>query len=475
MSTIPPAKPSEEEVDPGLIDFVGIRNDIGFVLRSPWRHPRLAAGCVLFVLVAAAASSLVVKDIYQVQASLLAQNNPVMLTLSNPGLMRTPDWEAPTRAARETIVRRDNLVALCDQTGMVDRHLATRSWLGRFRSWLSERLSGHQASRGEIRESLVDVMQTKLWVNVGMDGSVAIVFEWPDEQIAFQIVEAAVENFLEARHASDIAVLGETITLLEGNARKLQREVDTSLNELERKELARPRTTQRRVVTRPSPARRDDEISRLESTLGARRRALADLEEFRQRRITELNAQLAQKQTTYAEQHPEILNTKQSIAALLQPSPQGEVLRAEIKDLEQSLMRRGAAFASDGEAGTVYTTEFVGPRGGLEPEDLRIDSDRSHLRFLQDQYANVLQRLSSARFELETAQAAFKYRYSVISPPLHPKGPKRPYTLLRILGGLFGGVALALFACTAADIRSGVLLEEWQVSKQFGLTVLGRL
>jgi uncharacterized protein involved in exopolysaccharide biosynthesis len=466
-------KPAIEDKDDDFVDFAGIRNDISFVLRSPKRHPKLAAGCVLFVLIAAAASSLVIKDIYQVQASLLAQRNPVMLTLSNPGLARGADWEAPTRAARETIIRRGNLTALCEQTGLVDRHLAGRSMLGRLRAWFYQKMSGRTESRSELLDSLVDTVEKRLWVSIGAEGTVTIGFEWPDEQIAFLIVEAAVQNFLEERHASEVAVLGETITLLEGSASRLQQEVSASLNELERKERARPPSSHRLGITRPAPVRRDDDTGRVESTLSARRRALADLEEFRQRRLAELNTQLAQKQSTYAEQHPEILNTKQSIAILTQPSPQAEFLRAEIKELEKELTRRGSPVGSDG--GAAFATEFIEPRMGAEPEDVRIEYDRSHLRFIRDQYASALQRLSSARAELETAQAAFKYRYSVISPPQHPKGPKRPYTLLRILGGIVGGVGLALFVCTAIDVRSGRILEEWQIPEQLGLTVLAQL
>jgi uncharacterized protein involved in exopolysaccharide biosynthesis len=474
MLTPPPARPAAEDTDPGLIDFVGIRNDIGFVLRSPLRHRWLAAACLLFVLAAAAASSLVVKDIYQVQASFLAQGSWVMLTLANPGLIRGD--EGLTRAVRETIVRRDNLIALCEQTGIVDRQLANRSWLGRLRASFYEKLTGHKETRAEVLEGIVNTMQNKLWVNVGGEGTINIVFEWPDPEIAYRVVEAAVPNFQETRYATDVAVLSDTITLLEGNASKLQHEVDTALNDLERKERARPRTTQRRVITRPTPTHQDDDTAKLESTLAARRRALADLEESRLRRVAELNAQLAQKQTIYAEQHPEILNTKRSIAALMQPSPQGEALRTEVKELERELAKRGSLVASDtGDGAADFTTDFIAPRGGVEPEDFRIDVERSRLRFVREQYAGVLQRLSAARTELETIQAAFKYRYSVISPPLYPKGPKRPYTLLRIVGGLLGGVALALFACTAADLRSGLIVEEWQIPKQLRMTVLARL
>jgi uncharacterized protein involved in exopolysaccharide biosynthesis len=228
---------------------------------------------------------------------------------------------------------------------------------------------------------------------------------------------------------------------------------------------------QRRITTRPATTtRKDEEVARLESTLTARRRALADLEEFRQRRLAELYAQLAQKESIYAEHHPEVVAAKQSIAALLQPSPAGEALRAEIRDVERDLTQRGSSVAAE----TSATTELFEPRYALEPEDVRIEYARGRLRFVRDQYSSVLQRLSTARLELETAQAAFKYRYSVITPPAHPKGPKKPYTLLRALAGIIGGAALALFVTTAVDLRSGRLLEEWQIQRQLDLPVLAR-
>jgi uncharacterized protein involved in exopolysaccharide biosynthesis len=461
----------------GIIDFAGLRDDVSFVLHAPLRHPRIAAGCLAFVLVVAAASSLVFRDIYQVQASLLAQRNPVMLVLSNPGLARGADWDAPTRAARETVLRRDNLIALCEQTGFVDRYLANRSPLGRFRAGLGEYLSGKKESRADIKEGLADTLQTKLWVSVGPEGTVTFTFEWPDKEIAYQVVEAAMQNFLEARHASEVSVLGDSIALLEASATKLQRELDTSLTDVERKERARPRPTQRRAVSPAVSSNDDEEVARLKSTLVARKRALVDLEEFRQRRLAELNSQLAQKEAIYAERHPEVVSTKQSIAGLLQTSPSAEGLRLEIKELEKALSLRGVvgAAAAAGNSSADFPAYLLDPRAGLEGDDVRYEYDRSRLRFLREQYSSVLQRLSSAKLELETAQAAFKYRYSVITPPAYPKGPKRPYTLLRILGGLFGGVALALFVCTAVDLKSGRIHEEWEIRRHLGLPVLGRL
>jgi uncharacterized protein involved in exopolysaccharide biosynthesis len=324
---------------------------------------------------------------------------------------------------------------------------------------------------------MVGALQQKLWVAVGTEGTVTVTFEWPDPEIAYAIVEAAVQNFLETRHATEVAVLGETISLLEARAASLQKEVDTTLAQLERRENARPRAGQRRGVISgaPAAAHRDEDTVRLEATLGARRRALADLEEFRHRRLAELTALLAQREATFAERHPEVLNTRQSIAAMAQPSPQIESLRAEIQDLQRELARRGSQATGAGTADPAASIlSYYEPRSALESDDPRSEYERGQMRFLRDQYANVLQRLGSARLELDTAQAAFKYRYNVVSPPQFPKFPKRPYFLLRVLGGLLGGVALALFVTTALDLRAGRLVEAWQVGRNLGLPVLAR-
>lgn len=481
MSTEPTPQPNRAP-EPGdsadLFDLSGLRNDAGFVLRAPRRHKRLAIACFAGVAVLAALSSFLLPDVYRVQAGILALRNPVMSTLSNPSLMRGADWDAPTKAARETVMRRDNLVALCEQTRLVDRYLQSRSALARLRAWVTAHLA-KPPTHADLTEAMADTLERKLWVNVSQEGTVTITFEWPNRDIAYSIVEAAVQNFLEARHASELAVVGETISLLEGRASKLQGELKATLEDVERKERSRPRPVARSAEPRPvalPPVRRDDDSSRLQSSLEMRRRALRDLEEFRARRLAELTTQLAQKEATYADRHPEVVATRQSIEAISQPSPQVEALRNEIRDLERELSSRGVPVEATRTAPSApFRADFgLGPRL-LGSDNVRDEYDRGQLRLLFDQYSSVLLRLDSARAELETAQAAFKYRYSVISPPQIPKGPVKPYILLRIFAGLFGGVGLALFASALLDLRSGRIIELWQVERHLGLPVLAQL
>jgi uncharacterized protein involved in exopolysaccharide biosynthesis len=468
-SQIPrPPTESEGEGDE-LFDLAGLRQDVAFVLRAPTRHRRLAGIAFASIALLAAASSLVVPDVYQVQADILAQRSPAML--------RGADWDAPTRAARETVVMRDNLIALCEQTGLLERHEKSRSPLGRLRTSIVTFLTGHEPAKADLTRALVEALEKRLQVWVTQEGTLSIKFEWPDPEIAFLIVEAAVQNFLETRHAQEMAALGETVTLLEARAAKLQQEVEATLSETERKARTRPRATAARRASRTAlPLRRDMDVARLESTLNARRKALSDLEEFRQKRLAELQTQLAQKSSIYAERHPEVLLVRQSIAAMAQTSPQLETLRGEVRDLEREIARRGGQVA--GAEGTStpppLPSDFLEIRPVVESDDIRLEHDREMFRFVSDEYGGALARLSMARMELETAKAAFKYRYSVISPPIYPKGPKRPYSLLRALGGILGGAAFAFFVTTAVDLWSGRIIEERQIVRNLGLSVLAR-
>jgi hypothetical protein len=125
-------------------------------------------------------------------------------------------------------------------------------------------------------------------------------------------------------------------------------------------------------------------------------------------------------------------------------------------------------------AGPDLSTDLLPLRSPLELDDVRSEYERAQLRFVSDQYTGALLRSSWARLELETARAAFKYRYSVITPPIYPQGPKRPYLLLRLLAGILGGTSLAIFAAAAADLRSGRFVGERQIARHLGLPLLGR-
>jgi uncharacterized protein involved in exopolysaccharide biosynthesis len=92
-----------------------------------------------------------------------------------------------------------------------------------------------------------------------------------------------------------------------------------------------------------------------------------------------------------------------------------------------------------------------------------------------EKYDTLLDRINSARIELDTARAAFKYRYSVIRPPQLPKRPEKPKVPLVIAAGVLAAMTLAVLAAALSDLRSGRILEPWQVERALELEVLGQV
>jgi uncharacterized protein involved in exopolysaccharide biosynthesis len=92
-----------------------------------------------------------------------------------------------------------------------------------------------------------------------------------------------------------------------------------------------------------------------------------------------------------------------------------------------------------------------------------------------EKYDTLLDRLNSARIELDTARAAFKYRYTIVRPPQLPKRPVKPKVPFVLGAGVLAATVLAVIAAALADLRSGRILETWQVERALGLEVLGEL
>jgi uncharacterized protein involved in exopolysaccharide biosynthesis len=461
--------------DPDALGLAPLRDYVLFVLRAPLRHKALAIASFVCVLALAIVTVRVIPHRYQVQASLLAQRSPVMGALSNPNMNR--EWDAPTRAARELVIRRDNLIALARSTRFLERYLENRAPAVRARDWIVERVTRKPRDLARLFDDLVDTLEERLWVTVGTEGAVTITFVWSDRELAGEIVQAALQTFLDERYASEIKTIGETVAILQGHDARVQKEVAATVERVEAKERALGIRSVRPIGAPPIRATvPDEEVTRLESLLASRRRALTDLETFRQHRLSELQAQLAHEQGVYGPRHPTLMSTRQTIESLSEPSPQIAALRAETQDLERQIARHGPPRSGASTSAPTSSPEMADVRLRLaEAVDPRLEVERRRLDDLLRQHTSLLERIDAGGVEMDTAQAAFKYRYSVIAPPSLPKKPIKAYGLLALAGGLLGGVAMALFACTAADLAAGRVLERWQLERSLGVPVLGEI
>jgi uncharacterized protein involved in exopolysaccharide biosynthesis len=449
-----------------VLDLGLARDWAMFALRAPGRHKLLALACFLAIVSAAAAALEVLPKRYQVRATVLAQPNPLFIDIAQSvGL---------TQAAREIILRRDNVLAMLKQTKFVERHEATRAPAARFKAWVFERLLGPR-SREQRLEDAADAVEERLWVGIGGTGTLDFSFEWSNAELAYDVVQAAIQSFIESRYAAEVSSIAETIAILEEHSTRLNHDIGVKTKDVQALEREL-RPTRRPAVVRRPPRRmvQDEELPKLEARLAEKRRALAEVEDYRRRQASELQAQLLQQQTIYADRHPVLEATRRNIAALSAQSTSTNTLRSEVSELEREVTARGARPA-DAARDQPFAPAVPELGSSLIEEDPRLEYERYKLGLMVRQENALLERIDAARLTMDTANAGFKYRYSVVSPPQMPKGPVKPRQGKVLAGGVIGGLLFALFASVARDLWGGRVVERWQLERQLGVEVIGEV
>lgn len=437
-----------------------------FALRSLLRRKLLAGG----VLIACAS---VLVAYYRLRPPQYRAETRILAQRQNSLARANAADDAPTRAAWEIIHRRENLIALIKQANLLESGPAVGGPGVLDGLVLGGSRVGPRSAADDPLDALVLILDRKLLVTIA-EGTISIELDWPDPQQAYRVVEAALQNFLEARHVQEVSTLDEGISILQGRTAALREELAKVLDETRRAVAQDASRTARLQVpalpTAPQPAPHSEELVRLRSILEAKERAIGDVEEFRRRRLADLQAQHDARRAVYAENHPEMLTLRQDIAALSRDSPQISALREEERKLRQEY---DARMAQEGrrQAPVGAVAPAALPRGPSEGLNALVEQNE-RVREARFQYQQMLERVTAAQVELDTARAAFKYRYNVIWPPQVPRKPVGPNPL-KVFG--LGGVAsllLALLAASAADWRAGRVLERWQVERGLGLPLL---
>jgi uncharacterized protein involved in exopolysaccharide biosynthesis len=455
----------------GLVDVQHLKHLVGFVMRSVWRHRLLVAGLFTIVLGLAMGAFAVVPRQYLVQTRLFAQRNFVMPSINNPRRTVPMEADAPTRMASETVMKRENLVSIIKQTNLVDEWHATRAPAQRFKDYLVNFVAGDMSESEQI-EALVGTMERRMWVLTD-DATVTIGVLWNDPNAAYRIINTAQQNFINERHNSEIATIQESITILERQSATVHNTISEAYAE-----LRRDQPTAALMATARRSAATEDRIGSLQASLATRRLAIADLEGFQRRRLAELQTRLAEQRNTYGPRHPSLAATQQSIEEVSREAPQLSVLREEERKLLADLRALGVdpnapsgGASLDQNLARAALASIVRARDdSLRAE--RVSYLRTRLQMAEHEYEDLLQRLQGARIELETARAAFKYRYGMITPPQVPKRPVRPRALLFLAGGIILAGLVALIAGVALDVGGGRVLESWQVERLLGVKVL---
>jgi uncharacterized protein involved in exopolysaccharide biosynthesis len=451
-----PPDPHDRLDDDALFDFNQLRQSAEFVLDSVRRYRVAALATLVVALGAATATANLWPKSYEADGRLLMQRNELMASLVNPGRTIPREAESPTLAAREIVLGRDNVLALMKATNLLEQWQAARSPLLRLKDGLM-RLFRSAPTEDERVDALAGLIEQRLQVGTSDEGAVSFLIRWPDAQIAFRLVDEAMKSFLEYRRVTETAAITESIGILDRSIVDLESQINQTIAQLPRRGSARAVA---RPIVRPAGPSAETvvQLSRLRSALEARQQDITRMVGIRSQQLSEAQGRLTAALTIYTEDHPTVLGLRQTVAQLSRDSPELVAARSEAADLEAEYdalsvkvgvateaQSRSIAIAGERSA-TIDPFSLVTIGDETEPVSLRLRVEMSQLAALRE-------RANAARAELSSAQAGFKYRYSVTRPPRVPRRPSGPNVPVLMLVGAVASMILAIGVPVAMRMR----------------------
>lgn len=472
-----------EPAEEGSLDLSWVGDRLSYAWRAVRRHPVAYAVSVAITCALGFLAASLIPNRYYVETKLLAPRPDLIASVTNPGRTLSTDSRANSRATLE-ILRRDNLLAAIRETDLLAQWRATRPGVLRLKDRL---VFGRELSDAELTDVLVDTLKKRLTAYTQPQddgsGSLTVGLTWNDPRMAVKLLNSVLKGFLDFRQSTELAILDESIAILEERLTESRRELEVAVaasRAAAPRRVARTELAPSAETPRGADARTIADLAQARSALMVKRRALDDLVSFRQRRIEELQTQLAEQKAVYSENHPVVANTRRSLEAIASDSPQIAELRREVAELEARYVERGGSLAdlADGGAASRQASSGGTVVVPIDPSRLRPaeDFERSRLTAAIARYYGVSDRLEGARLERDSALASARYRFVVVQPPLVPRGPSNTALKLALrLGGFVAGLLLGLAAAIAIEVRRGRVVQPWQVERGLGLPILAAL
>jgi uncharacterized protein involved in exopolysaccharide biosynthesis len=486
ISRLPTAPPPTLVADEPVFDLPRMLEMLLFPLRCVRRHTRLALGTLAAFVALGTVGFLAMPQDFVVESKILTRRNMVLPALGNPRRTVPTESDAPARLANEVVTSRENLIEVIKATGLLTGWPRTLPATTQAIEYIRQQLKGERDER-ERYDVLVKQLQRRIYVLGGDDreGMVTIGARWSDPALALKIAKKAQDRFLAQRYEQDVSLVQVSVGILGRYVERAGSNMTAAMDELRSMpgvKVSLPEVSGYAVNARTAARSRavTAEQSRLQTALQNVRNVLAQQEAGFAGRQTEANAKLADLETKYGPNHPEVMAARGVAEQAAAPWSSLATLRREEGQLVAQLARIGTTVAEQPDV----SAELALQRQGFEKllrqrsdtiEDPRITNARSQLKIATTTYEDLLDRQEAAKIELETARAAFKYRYVVTTPPQLPKEPRSSTALLLLLGGVVCGGCAAVFLSTTRDVVDGRLLESWQIQRQVGLPLLGEI
>jgi uncharacterized protein involved in exopolysaccharide biosynthesis len=414
-----------------------------------------------------------------------------------------PDEKSnPLESASDLITRHDNLVAIVEQLDLVSDWERFRPPLMAVKDRVMEKLRGKRDPKA-VKDALVSMLETHLWATTD-NNSLTIGAEWPHAETSKRIVDAARDTFLQARHNAEISVIEEKMSILDGHSTRLRAEIDGIAQELKRMkdekvaaatkavkqvgEAAASTTASsasptsmaiRQLSTRATTAaaRAEEDLPGLKEDLETKKHKLSDLQARRNQSLADAKSHLVEIELRLTPEHPEVRAAEQRVALLSKETGEETSLKAEVAALEGRVKATSASARSERGGGFARAPSSGGSASNsaaeaLPAEILKLLDDKgeidpvigAQLSTAMYKYSELRNEIRTARITLDEAQAAFTYRYKIAVPAVTPLKPSKPKVPAIAAGGILGGLLLALLIPILLELRSGIIVERWQVA-----------
>lgn len=456
-----------------LLGLSGVRLLAGFALHSLKRRWIVALGSFFGTVVLAGLFLTVMPPTYRIDTRILSHPSYIIPSLTHPGRSIPVQASEGTRGAVELIKSRKNLLGIIADTDMLKGWQQTRTGLRKVIDGARRLILG-ELSHDDMTEALLSTLDEKLWATV--DNNVIIIsISWHDPVTGLEIVKAAQKRFLEGSSAREVSEIQETLDILGQSVAVARTNMEVAAERLERVASSRqPVRTLRRIGParpRSTPGTEAVALDEAERDLEAKAREIRQLEGNHERRVKEAQTRLAGLRTALGPKHPDVIDAVRDLEVQSLSPEAIASLRREHAQIDQQVRRLAAANGV-----TPRRTEIFESLPEVSPS-VDPDLERALQTYRQTEivYNELTDRFDNAQLEMDAAQAGFSYRYLVTLPPVFPRRPQKPEPPKVMAGALVAAFFLAALMALVADLRSGRVLETWQIERLLGLRVFGVL
>jgi uncharacterized protein involved in exopolysaccharide biosynthesis len=412
------------------------------------RHSHLALTIFLLIIGGTAVAISLLPRSYHVEARLLA-----LPPEGSPGAARqsSTDLSGLIDGAAQVVVSNERLRTIIRDYALIDEWEANRGPLLRARDRALEVFHLAPSADPIRRERRMLLSLTKKLTVQVKGAEVVIAFDWPNPATAASVVGALQRKLIEVRREAELTPLERKLASLQASSAQGERRMDdltARVTTMIQKKRRGARAASVRALQAEGRFRRlpDPALAAARLELISRRKEIAEIEDARRKRLSELTATLSEQRATLGPGNAALLDSEEKIRELQADGAQLQVLKSEEQERLAAYIRAGGRETElSADAPAVWPLE-------LKEDDPTILFEKARIAREDAALGRLRTETEEARDAVAAARATFASRYTILSPPEIPEDPVFPNVPLLVFASMVAGAIAAVICAIARDV-----------------------